>query len=52
MSRLAIFICGLRLFQIEVGKGYGLAKWREDLKRLYWQTVIDNSTVGFVLGDT
>ena len=33
-SRLATFIAGYELFQIEVNKTYGVASWRTDLKKV------------------
>jgi dynein heavy chain len=32
LSKIATFISGYRIFQIEVIKGYGMKNWREDIK--------------------
>jgi hypothetical protein len=37
LTRLAAFIADYRLFSIEVCKGYGVAEWREDLKKALLQ---------------
>ena len=34
LTRLATFIAGYELFQIEVNKTYGMAAWRSDLKKV------------------
>ena len=35
--RLATFIAGYELFQIEVNKTYGISSWRSDLKKVWTQ---------------
>ena len=37
LTRLATFMAGYKLFAIELCKGYGVAEWREDLKKLLLQ---------------
>lgn len=38
--------------QVEVSKAYGLAEWREDLKRLLRRVGVDGKPVVFLLSDT
>jgi dynein heavy chain len=51
LSKLAVYACGLKPFQIEPTKGYNVAKWKEDLKKLYLTAVCDNNQIGFVVSD-
>jgi hypothetical protein len=36
--RLATFIAGYELFQIEVNKTYGISSWRSDLKKVWFSS--------------
>lgn len=51
LSKLSTFICSLKPFQIEQSKGYNIARWKEDLKKLYLSAVCDNNKIGFIIND-
>ena len=52
LSRLSSYILNLQTFQIEVTKSYNLAKWREDLKNLIYNTIMDDINYTFIINDT
>ena len=52
LSRLATFIAGQKMFQIEVIKGYGMANWREDVKVALMQAGVENKPTSFIFVDT
>ena len=52
LSRLATFMSGYKLFQIEVVKGYGMQNWRDDAKKALMQGGIDNKQTSFLFVDT
>ncbi|XP_068085242.1 dynein axonemal heavy chain 2 [Anabrus simplex] len=52
VSRLALFVCRYYLFMIEVTKTYRLLEFREDLKKLYSSTGVDNRATTFLFSDT
>ena len=52
LSRLASFISGFRLYQIEIAKGYGMAEWRENLKECLLYAGVDNKAITFLFNDT
>ena len=52
LTRLASYICEYKTFQIEVSKHYRRNEFREDLRRLYWQTGVENKPTVFLFGDT
>ncbi|XP_059095302.1 dynein axonemal heavy chain 3-like [Tigriopus californicus] len=51
LTRLATFIAGLELFQIEVNKSYGITNWRADLKRVLRKAGADSRQVVFLFTD-
>lgn len=52
LSRLAAFILGYSVFAIEVVKGYGFAKWKEDLKGMVSTAMLKDISQVFILNDT
>jgi len=52
LSRLASFIMGMEVFQIEISKSYGVTEWREDLKRFTTRAGGDNVPCVFLFSDT
>jgi dynein heavy chain len=52
LTQLATSISEFSLFQIELVRGYGMAEWREDLKRVFMQAGLDNKPTVFLLNDT
>ncbi len=39
LTRVAAFMAGYKLHTIEVTKAYGMAEWREDLKKVLMQVM-------------
>ena len=52
LSRLAGFMMGMEVFQIEISKSYGVADWREDLKRFTRRAGADGVPCVFLFSDT
>jgi len=52
LARLATFISGYKLFQVEVVKGYNMNKWRDDLKRCLMLAGVEDKPVSFLFVDT
>ncbi|XP_029437782.1 dynein heavy chain 2, axonemal isoform X2 [Rhinatrema bivittatum] len=52
MARLASYICSYQIFQIEVTKHYRKQEFREDIKKLYHQTGVDDKPTVFLFNDT
>ncbi|CAH8605767.1 unnamed protein product [Dicrocoelium dendriticum] len=51
LSRLAAYICEFQTFQIEVTRQYRKQEFREDIKRMYWQTGVENKPTLFIFSD-
>jgi dynein heavy chain len=52
LSRLAAYIAGFKIFQIEVVKGYRSELFREDLKKLYDRAGVQGQDTLFIFNDT
>jgi dynein heavy chain len=50
--KLAASISDAQLFQIEVTRAYGMAEWREDIKKLLTQAGTDSKPVVFLFSDS
>ncbi|ETO33002.1 Dynein heavy chain family protein [Reticulomyxa filosa] len=51
LTRLAAFVSGYHLFQIEISKNYGKNEWREDVKKVLLQSGIDEKPTVFLFTD-
>nr|XP_015801752.2 dynein axonemal heavy chain 2 [Nothobranchius furzeri] len=51
LSKMAAFICGYQVFQVEVTKRYCRQEFREDVKKLYRLTGVDNKPTVLLLND-
>eukprot|EP00879_Flechtneria_rotunda_P020212 GHRR01021253.1.p1 GENE.GHRR01021253.1~~GHRR01021253.1.p1 ORF type:complete len:968 (+),score=349.26 GHRR01021253.1:519-3422(+) len=52
LTRFASYISGFKTFQIELSRGYGVAEFREDLKKLYRTAGVDGEPIVFLFSDT
>ncbi|XP_078481026.1 dynein axonemal heavy chain 1-like isoform X3 [Ciona intestinalis] len=52
LSRLATHIAEYELFQIELAKNYGVAEWREDIKKCMLKAGLQNQPISFLFSDT
>jgi dynein heavy chain len=52
LSRLSAFIADMKIFQIELARGYGVNEFHEDLKRLLMQAGAENKPTVFLFNDT
>ena len=52
LSKLATFLCNYKINQIEIVKGYGMANWRDDVKKALLQCGIENKATTFLFVDT
>lgn len=50
-AKLAAFMDGYGLFQIEITKNYVMSDWREDLRKLIKQAGVDGTSMVFLFGD-
>ena len=51
MTKLATYICGFALFQVEIAKGYSAADWREDIKRCLLNAGLKEKPTTFLFSD-
>ncbi|XP_069015317.1 dynein axonemal heavy chain 2 [Embiotoca jacksoni] len=52
LSKMAASICEFEVFQVEVTKQYRIQEFREDIKKLYRLTGVDNKPTVFLFNDT
>ncbi|XP_073321620.1 dynein axonemal heavy chain 2 [Pagrus major] len=52
LSKMAASICKYQVFQVEITKQYCKQEFREDIKKLYHLTGVDNKPTVFLLNDT
>jgi len=52
MTKLATFVSGFGLVQVEIAKGYGKAEWREDVKNCLLSAGVKNKQTTFLFSDT
>nr|XP_020476144.1 LOW QUALITY PROTEIN: dynein heavy chain 2, axonemal [Monopterus albus] len=52
LCKMAAFICKYQVFQVEVTKQYHKQEFREDIKKLYRLTGVDNKPAVFLFNDT
>jgi hypothetical protein len=52
LTRLAAYINGMSIFQVEISKNYGMAEWREDLKKVLRRAGADAQPSVFLFADT
>ena len=52
LTRLAAALEEFDLFQIEVAKGYGVAEWRDDLRKVLMMAGYEGKNVVFLFVDT
>ncbi|XP_071333968.1 dynein axonemal heavy chain 2 [Trachinotus anak] len=52
LSKMATSICEYQVFQVEVTKQYRKQEFREDIKKLYRLTGVDNKPTVFLFNDT
>ncbi|XP_061138372.1 dynein axonemal heavy chain 2 [Syngnathus typhle] len=52
LSRMAAFICEYQVFEVEITKQYRKLEFREDIKKLYRLTGVDNKPTVFLFNDT
>uniref|UniRef100_UPI0037E8313A dynein axonemal heavy chain 2 n=1 Tax=Semicossyphus pulcher TaxID=241346 RepID=UPI0037E8313A len=52
LSKMAAFICEYQVFQVEITKQYRKQEFREDIKKLYRLTGVDNKPTVFLFNDT
>ncbi|XP_065644391.1 dynein axonemal heavy chain 2 isoform X2 [Hydra vulgaris] len=52
LTKLATYILGYNIFTIEVSKHYGSNEFHEDLRKLYYQTGVEEKPTVFLFTDT
>ncbi|TKS69390.1 Dynein heavy chain 2, axonemal [Collichthys lucidus] len=52
LSKMAAFICQYQVFQVEVTNQYHKTEFRQDIKKLYRVTGVDNKSTVFLFSDT
>ena len=51
MTKLATYVSGFSLFQVEIVKGYSMNDWREDLKKCLMQAGVKGKMTTFLFSD-
>jgi dynein heavy chain len=51
LTKLATFICGYAIYQIEIAKGYGMNEWRENIKECLLVAGVKNKPIVFLFND-
>ncbi len=51
LTRLATFISGYQIYQIEIAKGYGMNEWRENVKECLLVAGVKNKPIVFLFND-
>jgi dynein heavy chain len=51
LTRLATFISGFQIYQIEIAKGYGMNEWRENVKECLLLAGVKNKPIVFLFND-
>jgi len=51
LTRLATFIAGYQIYQIEIAKGYGMNEWRENVKECLLVAGVKNRPIVFLFND-
>ncbi|KAL0970220.1 hypothetical protein UPYG_G00238880 [Umbra pygmaea] len=52
LAKMSAFICDYLVFQVEITKQYRKQEFREDMKKLYHLTGVDNKPTMFLFNDT
>lgn len=52
LARVANWLCDYKMFTIELTKTYGVPDFKEDLKRLYYETGVKDQQTSFLFNDT
>ena len=52
LTRLATYISGYKIYQIEIAKGYGMNEWRENIKECLLIAGVQNKPIVFLFNDT
>jgi len=52
LGRMSNWLCGYKMFTIELTKTYNTADFKKDLKRLYYQTGVRDQSTSFLFNDT
>jgi hypothetical protein len=51
MTKLATYIAGYSLFQVEIKKGYGVNEWRDDIKKCLLSAGLKDKPTTFLFND-